>query len=227
LFTLALCDLEQPLLLLLRPKTLYFHFAQLLLLFLSWLSQKKINQYSFIDLFVHIYSLILSEETEKERETEEGGREPLSKSRGRILIVDDEEDITFFLKEALEELGGFEVVTFNDPLLALSSFNNDDKNNKPTAYDLILLDIKMPKMDGFELYQELQKRIGAADDNNSSISSRDQGKNGKRTKICFMTAFEVYFEALKELFPDSYPSMCFIKKPSSAQDLIKRISKEL
>jgi CheY-like chemotaxis protein len=207
---------------------LYFHFARLLLLYLSWLNQKKVNQYSFIDLFVLIYSLILSEEKEKEREREEAAREPLSKSRGRILIVDDEEDITFFLKEALEEFGGFEVVTFNDPLLALSSFNNDDKNNKPTLYDLILLDIKMPKMDGFELYQELQKRIDTADGNNSSnISSGDQGKNGKRPKICFMTAFDVYFEALKELFPDTYPSICFIKKPSSAQDLIKRISKEL
>jgi CheY-like chemotaxis protein len=206
---------------------LYFHFARLLLLFLSWLNQKKANQYSFIDLFVLIYSLILSEEKEKERETEEAAREPLSKSRGRILIVDDEEDITFFLKEALEEFGGFEVVTFNDPLLALSSFNNDDKNNKPTPYDLILLDIKMPKMDGFELYQELQKRIGTAEGNSSNISSGDQGKNGKRPKICFMTAFDVYFEALKELFPDTYPSICFIKKPSSAQDLIKRISKEL
>jgi CheY-like chemotaxis protein len=206
---------------------LYFHFARLLLLYLSWLNQKKVNQYSFIDLFVLIYSLILSEEKEKERETEEAAREPLSKSRGRILIVDDEEDITFFLKEALEEFGGFEVVTFNDPLLALSSFNNDDKNNKPTPYDLILLDIKMPKMDGFELYQELQKRIGTAGGNSSNISSGDQGKNGKRPKICFMTAFDVYFEALKELFPDTYPSICFIKKPSSAQDLIKRISKEL
>jgi CheY-like chemotaxis protein len=206
---------------------LYFHFARLLLLYLSWLNQKKVNQYSFIDLFVLIYSLILSEEKEKERETEEAAREPLSKSRGRILIVDDEEDITFFLKEALEEFGGFEVVTFNDPLLALSSFNNDDKNNKPTPYDLILLDIKMPKMDGFELYQELQKRIGTADGMGSNISSGDQGKNGKRPKICFMTAFDVYFEALKELFPDTYPSICFIKKPSSAQDLIKRISKEL
>jgi CheY-like chemotaxis protein len=214
-------------LLLLRPKMLYFHFARLLLLYLSWLNQKKVNQYSFIDLFVLIYSLILSEEREKERETEEAAREPLSKSRGRILIVDDEEDITFFLKEALEEFGGFEVVTFNDPLLALSSFNNDDKNNKPTPYDLILLDIKMPKMDGFELYQELQKRIGTADGMGSNISSGDQGKNGKRPKICFMTAFDVYFEALKELFPDTYPSICFIKKPSSAQDLIKRISKEL
>jgi two-component system, OmpR family, response regulator ChvI len=206
---------------------LYFHFARLLLLYLSWLNQKKVNQYSFIDLFVLIYSLILSEEREKERETEEAAREPLSKSRGRILIVDDEEDITFFLKEALEEFGGFEVVTFNDPLLALSSFNNDDKNNKPTPYDLILLDIKMPKMDGFELYQELQKRIGTADGMGSNISSGDQGKKSKRPKICFMTAFDVYFEALKELFPDAYPSICFIKKPSSAQDLIKRISKEL
>jgi CheY-like chemotaxis protein len=174
-------------------------------------------------LLVHIYSLILPEEREKEGEPEEVGVEPHRGNRGRILIVDDEEDVTFFLKEALEDYGGFEVVTFNDPLLALSSFNND--NNKPSAYDLILLDIRMPKMDGFELYQELQKKIDSASD--SSIGGDDQGKIGKKTKICFMTAFEVYFEALKELFPDSYPSMCFIKKPSSVQDLIKRISKEL
>jgi CheY-like chemotaxis protein len=174
-------------------------------------------------LLVHIYSLILPEEREKEGEPEEVGVEPHRGNRGRILIVDDEEDVTFFLKEALEDYGGFEVVTFNDPLLALSSFNND--NNKPSAYDLILLDIRMPKMDGFELYQELQKKIDSASD--SSIGGDDQGKIGKKTKICFMTAFEVYFEALKELFPDSYSSMCFIKKPSSAQDLIKRISKEI
>jgi CheY-like chemotaxis protein len=170
----------------------------------------------------------LAQQNEKEREADEVGVEPTRRNRSRILIVDDEEDVTFFLKEALEDYGGFEVVTFNDPLVALSSFNND--NNRPSAYDLILLDIKMPKMDGFELYQELQKRIDAETAvvaGDSSISSADQAKNGKKTKICFMTAFEVYFEALKELFPDSYPSMCFIKKPSSAQDLIQRISKEL
>ena len=170
----------------------------------------------------------MAQQNEKGREADEVDVEPTRRNRGRILIVDDEEDVTFFLKEALEDYGGFEVVTFNDPLVALSSFNND--NNRPSAYDLILLDIKMPKMDGFELYQELQKRIDAETAvvaGDSSISSADQAKNGKKTKICFMTAFEVYFEALKELFPDSYPSMCFIKKPSSAQDLIQRISKEL
>jgi CheY-like chemotaxis protein len=170
----------------------------------------------------------LAQQNEKEREAGVVDVEPARRNRGRILIVDDEEDVTFFLKEALEDYGGFEVVTFNDPLVALSSFKND--NNRASAYDLILLDIKMPKMDGFELYQELQKRIDAETAvvaGDSSISSADQAKNGKKTKICFMTAFEVYFEALKELFPDSYPSMCFIKKPSSAQDLIQRISKEL
>jgi CheY-like chemotaxis protein len=161
----------------------------------------------------------LSEENPKESGVEIAEERP-RRSGGRILIVDDEEDITFFLKEALEGYGGFEVVTFNDPLLALSSFNHEEKQNKPSAYDLILLDIKMPKMDGFELYQELQKRIESAEGANTS--SKDQG--GKRTKICFMTAFEVYFEALKEIFPDSYTSICFIKKPSSAEDLIKRIT---
>lgn len=166
----------------------------------------------------------MSEEKPQERETEMT-EEPFRRSGGRILIVDDEEDVTFFLKEALEDYGGFEVVTFNDPLLALSSFNNEDKQNKPSAYDLILLDIKMPKMDGFELYQELQKRIDSPD--SGSMISEDQGRKEKRTKICFMTAFEVYFEALKELFPNSYSSICFIKKPSSAQDLIKRITKEI
>ncbi|HWS20391.1 MAG TPA: response regulator [Nitrososphaera sp.] len=168
----------------------------------------------------------MPEQKEKESGAEEVGVVPPRRNRGRILIVDDEEDVTFFLKEALEDYGGFEVVTFNDPLLALSSLTSD--KDKPSAYDLILLDIKMPKMDGFELYQELQKRIDSTTAaGERSVNGADQGKNGRKTKICFMTAFEVYFEALKELFPDSYPSMCFIKKPASAQDLIERINKEL
>jgi CheY-like chemotaxis protein len=178
----------------------------------------------FYRFVVQLRSLILSQENPKEGGSEIAEELPRT-GGGRILIVDDEEDITFFLKEALEDHGGFEVVTFNDPLLALSSFNHQDKEKKASEYDLILLDIKMPKMDGFELYQELQKRIYAAE--GASTSSKDQGRKEKRTKICFMTAFEVYFEALKEIFPDSYSSICFIKKPSSAEDLIKRITSEI
>ena len=175
-------------------------------------------------MVVYIDSLILSENKEKEREPGAISIDPPPSSRSRILIIDDEEDITFTLKEALEGSGGFEVVTFNDPLLALSSFDNkENENNLPSEYDLILLDIKMPQMDGFELYQEIQKRI----DTNTSAGDSDKGKNGKKPKICFMTAFEVYYEALKELFPDSYTSICFIKKPSSVRDLIRRINKEI
>jgi len=166
----------------------------------------------------------LSGENPKERRSEIAEELP-HRSGGRILIVDDEEDVTFFLKEALEDYGGFDVVTFNDPLIALSSLNNEDEQNKVSAYDLILLDIKMPKMDGFELYQELQKRIDSADA--ETVGAENKGTKEKKTKICFMTAFEIYFEALKELFPDSYSSICFIKKPSSVQDLIKMVTREI
>jgi two-component system, OmpR family, response regulator ChvI len=125
---------------------------------------------------------------------------PPDSKEARILIVDDEQDITWILKKGLEKYG-YEIDVFNDPLLALSSF-------RAGSYDLILLDIRMPKMDGFELYQ----RITQLD---------------SKTKVCFMTAFEVYYDALKELFPDSYESLCFIRKPIAIQDFVKRISKEM
>ena len=125
---------------------------------------------------------------------------PPDSKEARILIVDDEQDITSILKKGLEKYG-YEIDVFNDPLLALSSF-------RAGLYDLVLLDVRMPKMDGFELYQ----RITQLD---------------SKTKVCFMTAFEVYYDALKELFPDSYESLCFIRKPIAIQDFVKRISKEM
>jgi two-component system, OmpR family, response regulator ChvI len=79
-----------------------------------------------------------------------------------ILAVDDEPDITLTVKEGLEATGLFQVDTFNDPELALSSF-------KPRLYDIVLLDFKMPKMYGYELYDEMKKI-----DN--------------KVKVCFMTA---------------------------------------
>ncbi len=68
----------------------------------------------------------------------------------RILLVDDEPDITFTIKDILEE-NGFHIDTFNDPITALKSYRS-------IFYDLVIHDIKMPKMDGFELYTKIREK---------------------------------------------------------------------
>src|SRR5687767_1082261 len=68
----------------------------------------------------------------------------------RILLVDDEPDIIFTIKKILEE-NGFKVDSFNDPILALNYY-------KVNFYDLVILDIKLPKMDGFELYTKIREK---------------------------------------------------------------------
>jgi DNA-binding response OmpR family regulator len=73
-----------------------------------------------------------------------------SNSKRRILAVDDDSDITFTVKVGLEASSLFEVHTFNDPEVALSSF-------RPGLYDLALLDMRMPKMYGHELYDKMKK----------------------------------------------------------------------
>ena len=85
--------------------------------------------------------------------------------------MDDESDITLTLGKGLEQ-GGYNVHAFNDPLVALSNF-------KQNTYDLLLLDIKMPNMTGFELYRKLRQ-----------IDSK--------VKVCFITAFETYYEKFKQ-----------------------------
>jgi CheY-like chemotaxis protein len=131
----------------------------------------------------------------------------------RILLVDDDHDILFTFKEGLEEnddavvdksrlFGGakIQVDTFADPKEALSSF-------KAGVYDLLLLDIRMRNMNGFELYEELKKIDG-------------------KPKVCFITAYELYYEALKKDFP-KLDVGCFMKKPISIEDLATKISEEL
>ncbi len=69
----------------------------------------------------------------------------------KILVVDDEPDVTYTIKKILED-NGFEVVdTFTDSILALDSY-------KANFYDLVILDILMPKLDGFQLYIKMRKR---------------------------------------------------------------------
>ena len=68
----------------------------------------------------------------------------------RIAVVDDESDITNVLKKGLERQG-FAVDTFNDPHSVLASF-------QPKYYDLMIIDIRMPRINGFDLYRQLKKR---------------------------------------------------------------------
>jgi DNA-binding response OmpR family regulator len=113
----------------------------------------------------------------------------------RILIVDDEPDITSTLKTGLER-HGFQVDTQNDPLKALADF-------KPDRYAMILLDIRMPKMTGFELYRELKKK-------------------DEQASICFLTAFDIYYDEFKKMFPDMEVS-CFLRKPIRISDLVVQV----
>lgn len=122
----------------------------------------------------------------------------------KILLVDDEPDITMTFKAILQEVG-FIVDTYEDPLIALSKF-------KPHFYDLVVLDIKMAKMNGFELYVEMQKR-------------------DSQVKVCFVTAGEMYYnEVRKDEEEELYCKLDtrrFIQKPISNTDLVKRIEKLL
>jgi CheY-like chemotaxis protein len=131
----------------------------------------------------------------------------------RILLVDDEPDITMAISIALEA-DGFKVHSFNSPKLALYNF-------KPDYYDLAILDIKMPEMDGFRLYNQM-KNI----DN--------------RIEICFITAAdkEYYEDAKQEQIrkkreEEISPEYCalneeiFIQKPISNGELIREIKKRM
>jgi DNA-binding NtrC family response regulator len=115
----------------------------------------------------------------------------------KILIVDDEPDITSAFDMILE-MNGFEVDSYNDPLIALSNF-------KPNLYGLALLDIRMPKMNGFELY----KKIKDIDN---------------KMKVCFITAFEDYHQEFKESFPELDEAQCFVRKPKAVEDLVKHVA---
>ena len=67
----------------------------------------------------------------------------------RILIVDDEPDLTLSLKMTLEE-NGLKVNSFTDPLSALENYKDEGG-----MYDVLILDMKMPQMNGFELYGQI------------------------------------------------------------------------
>ncbi len=125
----------------------------------------------------------------------------------RILIVDDEADVTITFKAGIEDSNNntdankrIEVYTSNNPVVALSEF-------KPNFYDLLLVDINMPHMNGFELCE----KILAIDIN---------------VKVCFMSCVEINREALREIHP-AISLGCFIGKPVTIDYLVERIMSEL
>jgi CheY-like chemotaxis protein len=115
----------------------------------------------------------------------------------RILVVDDEPDINLLFKMILEENSEFMVHSFTDPLLAL-------KNFKSNLYDLILVDIKMPEMDGLDFYREIRKI-------------------DKNVRLCFVTASEKYYEPFRKEIYDILGENCFIQKPIANEDLLKLV----
>ena len=119
----------------------------------------------------------------------------------RILIVDDDSDITFTLRIGLEnDDTAMQVYSYNNPVNALIDF-------KPNFYDLLLIDVNMPLMNGFELCEKLlQKDINV--------------------KVCFMTSGEINMDAAREVHPLKSIG-CFIKKPITTDALARRIRAEL
>jgi DNA-binding NtrC family response regulator len=122
-------------------------------------------------------------------------------TKGRILVVDDEPDITLTLEAGLEIVGLFDVDTFNDPESALKSF-------KPDYYSLVLIDIMMPKMDGFQLYESLKKI-------------------DPDVKACFLTASEMYYGVHRGVEHCALNKDVFLQKPISNDDLIKEVNKKI
>jgi CheY-like chemotaxis protein len=125
----------------------------------------------------------------------------VNENQRRIMIVDDEADINYTFESVLED-NGFIVDSFDNPVLALKDF-------KAGLYDLALLDIKMPEMDGFKLYEEMKKI-----DN--------------KLKTCFLTASEMFYEQYRPahsiIMGGNYP---VIQKPIKNEELIKQINQIL
>ena len=126
-------------------------------------------------------------------------------NRRILLVVDDEPDITLTFSMGLED-NGFVVDAYNDPVLALEAFKEQKK-----SYALALIDIKMPKMNGFELCKEIRK----IDD---------------KVKVCFATAFDIKKEEeddLKAVTTSNNEKPAIIRKPITIDDLVKRVKAEL
>ena len=122
-------------------------------------------------------------------------------NKNKIFLVDDELDISYTLSTVLQD-NGFESDSFTDPILALTNY-------KTNFYDLVILDIKMPGMDGFELCKKIREM-------------------DPKVKICFLTASEMFYEEYREArfqLSDKIGEEFFIQKPTKNEELIRKINR--
>jgi CheY-like chemotaxis protein len=129
--------------------------------------------------------------------------------KSRVLLVDDEPDIVYLVKTRLER-NGFEVDAYTDPLLALQNF-------KPGIYLVLVIDIKMPKMDGIELFTKMD---------GIELFNRIE-KEDNKVKICFFSTSERLTSHYKNLFQNSPDKFLFISKPISIPEMIMQIEQFL
>ncbi|MDW0328782.1 MAG: response regulator [Nitrososphaeraceae archaeon] len=122
----------------------------------------------------------------------------MAEVKKRILIVDDEKDVGWTLKLILENYG-FDIDCFTDSATALEKF-------KPNLYDLIILDIRMAEINGFELYEELK--------------SRDS--NIKTLFITALSSVEPYNTRNSKVYP-LRGVRHFMKKPVSSEELLGQV----
>jgi CheY-like chemotaxis protein len=137
---------------------------------------------------------------------------PSSSQKKRILVVDDEVDITTIFKLGLERVD-FQVDVYNDPSLALSDY-------KPGKYELLLLDIKMPKMNGLELYKGIKDKEY---DGSGDVHDNDNDK----PKVCYITTYEEYRIQFKESFPIIEEVECYPTKSITIDNLVKAVKSQL
>src|SRR4029078_489835 len=122
----------------------------------------------------------------------------MTQEKKRILIVDDEKDVGKTFKMILENYG-FIIDSFTDPLLALEKF-------KPNFYDLTILDIKMPEINGFELYD----RLKSADSNIKTIFI---------SALSYLKSYNAQSSKARPLKGERH----FMKKPVSNKDLLEQV----
>ena len=155
---------------------------------------KKVRSIMNLDYLNQAHQQDRTEEEEEYTKNDENSNLKTKK----IMLVDDEEDILWLFKMILESDARLKVDAFADPIIALENF-------RPGLYDLLLIDIAMPKMNGFELYDKIREL-------------------DKKVKISFVTASEMFYEEIrKEAFPELDTTTCFIRKPIANPDLIQQV----